>query len=138
RQFAEDRLSEAGAIEHTRDAHAAHFAREASAHWDRWDGPGWRDAVDWVEIELGNLRSAFRWSADRGHLDVATDIAAHAALMGFSVQLFETLTWAEDLLDAATEADVRRLPRLYTAAGYACFAGRAEVARVHAHRATEL
>jgi DNA-binding CsgD family transcriptional regulator len=33
---------------------------------------------------------------------------------------------------------VRRLPRLCTAAGYACFAGRAEAARVHAHRATEL
>src|SRR3954454_9170690 len=58
--------------------------------------------------------------------------------MGFSVQLFETLTWAEELLDAATCADVRRLPRLYAAAGYACFAGRARAARAHAHRATEL
>ena len=63
-------------------------------------------------------------------LEVATDIAAHAALMGFSVQLFETLAWAEDLLEPAAAADVRRLPRLYTAAGYACFAGRAEAARV--------
>ena len=39
---------------------------------------------------------------------------------------------------AAAAADVRRLPRLYTAAGYACFAGRAEAARANAHRATEL
>ena len=60
---------------------------------------------------------------------MATDIAAHAALMGFSVQLFETLAWAEELLPAASVADVSRLPRLYTAAGYACFAGRAEAAR---------
>lgn len=138
RQFAEDRLSDTGALERTRDRHAAHFAREAATRWERWDGPGWREAVDWVEIELGNLRSGFRWSSRRGELDVATDIAAHAALMGFSVQLFETLTWAEELLDAATAADVRRLPRLYTAAGYACFAGRAETARTHAHHATEL
>ena len=58
--------------------------------------------------------------------------------MGFSVQLFETLAWAEELLEPATAADVRRLPRLYTAAGYACFAGRAEAARANAHRATEL
>ena len=65
----------------------------------------------------------------RGDVAVATDIAAHAALMGFSVQLFETLAWAEELLPAATVADVRRLPRLYTAAGYACFAGRPEAAR---------
>jgi DNA-binding CsgD family transcriptional regulator/tetratricopeptide (TPR) repeat protein len=138
RQYAEDRLEEAGALELTRDRHAAHFGREAAARWEHWNGPGWRDAVDWVEIELGNLRSGFRWSAGRGQLEVATDIAAHAALMGFSTQLFETLAWAEELLDAATAADVPRLPRLCAAAGYACFAGRAEAARTHAHRATEL
>ena len=138
RQFAEHRLSEAGALEHARDRHAAHFGREAAARWEGWNGPGWRDAVDWVELEMSNLRAGFRWSAARGDLEVATDIAAHAALMGFSVQLFETLAWAEELLDAASGADVRRLPRLYTAAGYACFAGRADTARRNAHRATEL
>lgn len=58
--------------------------------------------------------------------------------MGFSVPLFETLAWAEELLEPATAADVRRLPRLYTAAGYACFAGRPEAARANVHRATEL
>src|SRR4029078_2328905 len=88
--------------------------------------------------ELGNLRGASRGTASRGDLDVATDIAAHAALMGFSVQLFETLAWAEELLEPATAADAPRLPRLYTAAGYACFAGRPEAARANAHRATEL
>jgi DNA-binding CsgD family transcriptional regulator len=59
-------------------------------------------------------------------------------LIGFSVQLFETVGWAEELLPAAADADVRRLPRLYTAAGYACFVGRAHVAAANAHRATEL
>jgi len=138
RQFADDRLAETGARERTRHRHAAYFAREAAARWERWNGPGWRDAVDWVEAELGNLRSGYQWSATRGELEVATDIAAHAALMGFSVQLFETLAWAEELLEPAAAADVRRLPRLYTAAGYACFVGRAEAARESAHRATEL
>ncbi|HYL53195.1 MAG TPA: LuxR C-terminal-related transcriptional regulator [Acidimicrobiia bacterium] len=138
RQFADDRLAGTGARERTRDRHAAYFAREAAARWEHWNGPGWRDAVDWVEAELGNLRVGYQWSAARGNLEVATDIAAHAALMGFSVQLFETLAWAEELLGRATAADVRRLPRLYTAAGYACFAGRAPAARESAHRATEL
>ena len=69
---------------------------------------------------------------------MATDVAAHAALMGFSVQLFETVGWAEELLQAASRADVSRLPRLYTAAGYACFVGRAEAAAANAHRAGEL
>jgi len=138
RQFGEDRLAEAGLLEQARDRHAAYFAREAAARWEHWNGPGWRTAVDWVEVELGNLRSGYRWSAGRGDVEVAADIAAHAALMGFSVQLFETLAWAEELLEPAAEADVRRLPRLYTAAGYACFAGRPEAARANAHRATEL
>ncbi|MGH3026841.1 MAG: hypothetical protein ACRDLR_10370, partial [Gaiellaceae bacterium] len=91
-----------------------------------------------MEVELANLRAGFRWSAGRGRLEVATDIAAHGALMGFSVQLFETVAWAEELLEAASAADVPRLPRLYTAAGYACFAGRPDAARRNAHRATEL
>jgi DNA-binding CsgD family transcriptional regulator len=138
RQFAEDRLADAGERERTRDVHAIQFGRRAVERWKGWDGPGWRDAVDWVELELGNLRAGFRWSADRGLVEVATDIAAHAALMGFSVQLFETLAWAEELLDAAATVDVPRLPRLYTAAGYACFAGRPDAARRNAHRATEL
>src|SRR5947208_4318355 len=138
RRFAEDRLAEAGALERTRDRHAEYFARESAARWERWNGPGWREAVDWVEAELGNLRAGYQWSAGRGELEVATDIAAHAGLMGFSVQLFETLAWTEELLEPAAAAGVRRLPRLYTAAGYACFAGRAQAARANAHRATVL
>ncbi len=138
RQFAEHRLAGTGALDRSRDRHAEYFACESVARWTNWNGPGWRDAVDWVEAELGNLRAGYQWSAARGAVEVATDIAAHAALMGFSVQLFETLAWAEALLEPAGAADVTRLPRLYTAAGYACFAGRAEAARVNAHRATEL
>jgi predicted ATPase/DNA-binding CsgD family transcriptional regulator len=138
RQFAEDRLEETGSLAATRDRHAEHFAGAAVEHWEHWDGPGWRDAVDWVERELGNLRAAYQWSARHDETTVATDIAAHAALMGFSIQQFETLAWAEELLEPASAADVARLPRLYTGAGYACFVGRAEAARDHAHRATEL
>jgi len=138
RQFAEDRLAAVDRRDQARDRHATHFARIAAARWEYWNGPGWRDAVDWVETELDNLRAGFRWTAHRGDIRLATDIAAHAALMGFSVQLFETIAWAEELLEAAAAADVRRLPRLYTAAGLACFAGRADAARANAHRATEL
>ena len=110
RQFAVDRLTDNGDAEATRDRHAAFFAHEAAAHWDHWNGPRWREAVDWVEVELGNLRSAFRWAAVRNHVEVGTDIAAHAALMGFSVQLFETLSWAEEQIEAAAAANVPTAP----------------------------
>ncbi len=137
RAFADDQLPPTERDE-LHDLHATHFATEAGSRWERWNGPGWRAQVDWVKAELANLRSAFRWSRERGDVVVAADVAAHAALIGFSVELFETIGWAEALLDEATRADVRRLPRLYAAAGYACFVGRAEAATAHAHRATEL
>ena len=138
RTYADEQLAEAGAQEAARDRHAEHFAHEAAAQWERWNGPGWHEAVDWVRAELANLRTAYRWSSARGQIAEATDIAAHAALMGFSVELFETIGWAEALLDEAARADVRRLPRLYAAAGFACFVGRAAAATANAHRATEL
>jgi predicted ATPase/class 3 adenylate cyclase/DNA-binding CsgD family transcriptional regulator len=138
RQFAEDRLTETGGLERMRDRHAAHFASAAAARWERWNGPGWRDSVDWVDAELGNLRTAFHWSKQRGDVKVAIDIVAHAALMGFSIELFETVAWAEELLESVAGAAVPRLPRLYTAAGFACFVGRAEAATLNAHRAVEL
>ena len=136
RTFADETLGEEREV--LRDRHAAHFATEAVLRWERWNGPAWPDEVGWVRTELANLRAAFRWSVDRGQVAVATDVAAHAALMGFSVELFETIGWAEALLEEAERADVRRLPRLYAAAGYACFVGRAAAATAHAHRATEL
>ena len=138
RTFAHDRLLEMSEQEALRGRHAGHYATEAAARWERWNGPEWHEEVAWVQVELANLRSAFRWSVDRGQVEVATDVAAHSALMGFSVELFETIGWAEALLEGAARADVRRLPRLYAAAGYACFVGRAAAATANAHRATEL
>ena len=111
---------------------------EAAARWERWNGPdgmtrwtGCRRSWPTCAPPSGGAGTAARST-------VATDVAAHAALMGFSVELFETIGWAEALLEEATQADVRRLPRLYAAAGYACFVGRAAAATAHAHRATEL
>lgn len=138
RQYLTDRLTGDGDATTLRDRHASLFATEAVAQWEGWNGPGWRSASDWVEAELANLRIAYRWSAARGDVTVATDIAAHAALIGAPAQLFETVTWAEELLDTATGVDVPRLPRLLAAAGYACFPGRPVRAAEHAHRATEL
>ena len=50
--------------------------------WDRWDGPGYDAASDWVDAEFANLRAGFRWAADRDDLVTATAIAAHTAMLG--------------------------------------------------------
>jgi DNA-binding CsgD family transcriptional regulator len=138
RQFAEGRLEADSSIERIRDRHARLFADAAASWWERWNGPAWRDCVDWLEAELANLRAAFRWSRSRGDIATATDVAAHAALIGASAQLFEPVGWAQELLDAATAADVARLPRLHTAAAWGCFTGDATAAVASAQAAVRL
>ena len=107
RQFAEEQLSATGGLERLRDRHAAHFGQEASARYAALERAGLARRRRLGGDRARQPSSAFRWSVERGELEVATDVAAHAALMGFSVQLFETVGWAEELLPAATAADVR-------------------------------
>jgi len=137
RQFGVDELAEVGVLDACRDRHARWFATAIVARWAVWNGPGWRPAVDWVRGELANLRAAFGWACDR---DVATaaDIAAHAALIGTTGNLLEPITWAANVLDAASAADIPRLPRVLCACGFACFAGRPVAAAAHAERAMRL
>lgn len=116
RQFAKDRLSENDDIGAVRDCHARYFADQVITHWGMWDGPGYDVAVDWVDVELANLRTGFRWAADRHDIDTAAAIAAHAAMLADSLQRYEPALWAEELLPAAIAADLRSLPRLYIAA----------------------
>ena len=42
RQFAEERLAATDTIDQVRDRHAAYYAEQAVAHWDLWEGPGYR------------------------------------------------------------------------------------------------
>ena len=139
RQFAEDRLAEAGELEQARDRHAAYFAREAAAavgalerarvaRRGRLGRGGAGQPARGIPVE--------RWHD--GEVEVATDIAAHAALMGFSVQLFETLAWAEELLERGRRPTCAGSPACTRPPATRASPGRAEAARANAHRATEL
>jgi predicted ATPase/class 3 adenylate cyclase len=128
RQFAEDQLVTAEMLEPVRRRHASYFADRTTSNFNVWDGPDQRTALDWFDVELANLRVAFQWSADSGDLIAASAIAAHAAILGWQLQSWEPVSWAEEILDAATAADVPQLPRLYTSASLCLFAGRANAA----------
>ena len=91
-----------------------------------------------MDVEFANLRAGFRWAADHGDLVTATAIAAHATMLGFCVHRYEPVGWAEEILDAATAADVDQLPRLYTAAAICFFTGYAELGASRAHIAVTL
>ena len=81
-----------------------------------WDSPRQREAYDWFTIEFANLRTAFRWAADQGDLDVAATIATYAAFLGVMVEKCEPIAWAEELIEPARVADHPRLAFLYVMA----------------------
>jgi hypothetical protein len=137
RQYAVEQL-DPSAADDVRSRHARYFAAQVVEQWTLWNGPRQREALDWVEAEFANLRTGFRWASGRGDLPTATAIAAHAALLMWTLQSFEPVGWAVELLADATAADVAQLPRLYTAASLCSLMGAPEAARDHARMARAL
>ena len=124
RQFAAARLDAAGTAVEVRDGHARYFADAARAQRAIWDGPRQPEALEWVETEFANLRTAFRWSTSRGDLVTAASIAVLSAMLAFPLQRYEPAEWAEEILPDATAADLHQLPRLYSTAGLCALTGR--------------
>jgi hypothetical protein len=128
RQFAEEQLVATGAANVVRTAHARHFAGREADILALWDSPRQREAYDWFSVELANLRTAFRWAADQGDLDVAAAIATYAAFLGTLVDNYEPIAWAEELIEPARAVDHPRLAFLYLEAVVCWMPGRIEAA----------
>ncbi len=126
RQFAEEQLAASGAAEEVRAAHARHFAGREADILALWDSPRQRDAYDWFSIELANLRTAFRWAADHGDLDVAAAIASYAGWLGYLVENYEPMAWVEEIIEPAHAVDHSRLAFLYLVASQCYATGRVE------------
>ena len=96
--------------------------------WPCGTAPDSARPTTWFTIELANLRTAFRWAADHGDLDVAATIATYAALLGALVQTYEPIAWAEELIEPARAVDHPRLAFLYVMASQCYTTGRIEAA----------
>ena len=128
RQFAEEQLVARGEASEIRAAHSRYFAGREADILALWDSPRQREAYDWFTVELANLRTAFRWAADHGDLDVAATIASYAGLLGAAVQTLEPIAWAEELIEPARAVDHPRLAFLYVIASLCYTTGRIEAA----------
>ena len=122
-------------IDTIRDRHARYFADQAArpfrhvgraglSEGDRLGGCGVRQSAR--RVPVGDRPAATSVTA--------TAIAATTALLAFALNRFEPVGWAEELLPAATAADVPQLPRLYTAAAQCCVR-RASRSRTRVRRA---
>jgi hypothetical protein len=128
RQFAEEQLVARDEASDIRAAHSRYFAGREADIFALWDSPRQREAYDWFTIELANLRTAFRWAADHGDLDAAAAIATYATLLGYLVDNFEPIAWAEELIEPARAVDHPRLATLYVIAALCWIPGRIEKA----------
>jgi predicted ATPase len=128
RQFAEDQLATSGVVDEVRTAHARYFALRETDVMAVWDSPRQREAYERFTIELPNLRTAFRWAADHDDLDDAAIIATYAAFLGFCVENYEPVAWAEELIEIARAVDHPRLATLYVLAAQCWVVGRLEEA----------
>ena len=128
RQFAEEQLVARGEASEIRAVHSRYFAGREADILALWDSPRQRAAYDWVTVELANLRTAFRWAADQGDLDVAATLASYAGWLGVMVQTLEPIAWAEELIEPAGAVDHPRLALLYVIASLCYWTGRIEEA----------
>ena len=126
RQFAGDKLVASGRAEEALAAHARHFAAYETEIMSLWDSPRQREAYEWLAVELANLRTAFRWMADHGDLDAAVTIATYVGWLGASVENYEPVAWAEELIAPAAAIGHPRLPSLYVIASLCWMAGRVD------------
>ena len=110
RQFAEEQLVSTGDADDARTAHARYFAGREADVLALWDRPAATRGVQWLTVELANLRAAFRWAADHDDLDTAATIAIYAAFLGIWIEQYEPIGWAEELIEPARAVDHRRLP----------------------------
>jgi predicted ATPase/class 3 adenylate cyclase len=128
RQFAEEQLVAGGEAFEIRAAHSRYFAGREADILALWDSPRQREAYDWFPLELANLRTAFRWAADHGDLDVAATLASYVGWLGAAVQTLEPIAWAEELIEPARAVDHPRLAFLYAIASMCYMTGRIEAA----------
>ena len=124
RQFAEEQLVAGGEASEIRAAHSRYFAGREADIMALWDSPRQREAYAWFTVELANLRTAFRWAADHGDLDVAATIATYVGSLGALVQTYEPIAWAEELIEPARAVDHPRLAFLYVIASLCWMPGR--------------
>lgn len=114
RSFGAERLAESGETEAMRHQHAAFFARQSGEFFDFWRSPLERKAYEWLDLEINNLRVAFRWALDNNDVDIAARIASDVGDMARFRLREEAANWAEEIVDKARAANHKRLAVLLT------------------------
>jgi predicted ATPase len=139
RQFAEEQLATMNESEAARLRHAQFFAEDAEAHYEIFWCPRQLAAHQWLDQELDNLRSAFRWASDHEDVDIAAGIASSIGIMARLRLHEEAANWPLEIVDAARRVGHRNLGVLLSlAANCARCLGRLKEAKLYGEQAMAL
>jgi len=122
RQYALERLGQAGDLDGTRRRHAQHYAVFAERAQEQLGGPAHLTALDRVEAEHDNMRAALAWSLEAG----AADLAGDGERAAIGLRLVQAMTefwyqhghasegrrWLEQAIDATSDDPAAPLARL--------------------------
>lgn len=114
RAFGAERLAARPGHEAVYQAHAEFYAAQADETFAIWRSPREGEAYLWLDREINNLRNAFRWAKETGHVDPAARIASSVGDMGRFRLREEAAGWAEEIVEAARAARHPRLTVLLT------------------------
>ena len=119
RQFAEEQLFAAGRRRESGPRTPATSPGAKRTSWSCGTALGNGRPTTGSPPSWPNLRTAFRWAADSGDLDVAATIATSAPILGNVVEKCEPIAWAEELIEPARAVDHPLLAGLYEIASSA-------------------
>jgi predicted ATPase/class 3 adenylate cyclase/DNA-binding CsgD family transcriptional regulator len=106
RQYAAEKLGESGEAEAVRTRHRDHYTAVAA----RLDAPaqaGHEQRLEQAEIEIDNLRAAFRWSLEHSHIEFALALASSLQPLWLTRgRIQEGLAWFDTAL---TDLDARHI-----------------------------
>jgi len=131
RQYAQDRLEDAGETERFRLRHCQHYVAFATTASDGLRG---RDEVAWtarVLDELDNLRGAMMWAAATRDSDLAFTLLNALALQGTAIG-YASASWVDHVMSYCTDTGHRLYPTVLALAGWAA------MTRGNGHEAVEI
>ena len=132
RQFAAERLDEAGEAAVTRERHAAYFLTVAIAAKDALGGPEQGMWMARLDAEFANVRAALRWSRAVHEIERGLEIAGNLWRFWYIRGYFtEGMSWLSAFLDATDGLSQprARLDALFAAGRLSIFTGNYDTAR---------
>jgi predicted ATPase/class 3 adenylate cyclase len=144
REYAGERLEQAGERDRLRRRHASWFGERAQEAYLNIDSEDQLASLDWFDAEMANVRAALTWALERPgepeRLELALSLVRSLGYLWYTRGLTrEALSWLDQIAAVAGDAPPdQRGPLLYWLGAFATRQGRAEQAAAAYTEAVEL